>query len=72
MVNIVTYGRTDDYYEQLAGKYSALTADALDAAARQDLVGSDLVYVVVGDASVVRGQLDALGLPVEERKAAAD
>lgn len=72
MVNIVTYGRTDDYYEELAGKYSALTAEALDAAARQDLVGSDLVYVVVGDATVVRGQLDALGLPVEERKAAAD
>ena len=72
MVNIVTYGRPDDYYEQLAGRYSALTPAALDAAARADLAGGELVFVVVGDASVVRAQLDAVGLPVEERKAAAE
>ncbi len=72
MVSIVTYGRGDDYFEQLAPRYTALNAGQLDAAARADLLGGDLVFVVVGDASVVRSQLDALGLPVEERKAAAE
>ena len=69
IVNIVTYGRPDDYYETLAQKYSALTTGQLDAAAREAFRGEDLVFVVVGDAGVVRPQLDALGLPVEVRSA---
>jgi len=72
LVNIVTYGRPDDYYETLAEKYSALTAEQLDAAALRDLRGDDLVFVVVGDADVVRPQLDGLGLPVEVRETSED
>ena len=41
----------------------------IDAAAREALKG-DLVYVVVGDAAVVKPQLDGLGLPVEIAKPA--
>ncbi len=70
--NIVTYGRPDDYYETLSEKYSALTAAELDAAALRSLRGDDLVWVIVGDAEVVRPQLDALGLPVEERELETD
>lgn len=70
--NIVTYGRPDNYYEALAGKYEALTAAELDTAARADFKGDQLVYVVVGDAKTVRPQLDALGLSVEERSADAN
>ena len=72
IANIVTYDRPDDYYETLAEKYSALTTEQLDAAARADFKGDDLVFVVVGDASVVRPQLDAVGLPVEIRAAEGD
>ncbi len=72
IINIVTYGRPDDYYETLAEKYSALTAEQLDAAALRDLRGEDLVFVVVGDADVVRPQLDGLGLPVEVRETSDD
>lgn len=68
LVNIVTYGRPDDYYETLAARYSDLTESQLDAAARATLTGDDLVWVIVGDASVVREQLDDLGLPVEVRQ----
>ncbi|WP_338447461.1 pitrilysin family protein [Pelagerythrobacter marensis] len=68
MVNIVTYDRPDDYYETLAAKYSSLTAPQLDAAARAALLGDDLVFVVVGDASVVEPQLEGIGLPVEVRR----
>jgi len=72
MVNIVTYGRPDDYYETLAEKYSALAASQLDAAALRDLRGEDLVFVVVGDAEVVRPQLDGLGLLVEVRETSSE
>ena len=69
IVDIVTYGRPDDYYETLAARYSGLTAGGLDAEALRALKGDDLVFVVVGDAKVVRPQLEKLGLPIEVRSA---
>ncbi|WP_374525943.1 M16 family metallopeptidase [Sphingopyxis sp.] len=66
---IVKFGRPDTYYETLPATYEAMTTDAIDAAAKQALTG-DLVYVVVGDAAVVKPQLDGLGLPVEIAKPA--
>ncbi len=66
--NIVQYGWPDDYYETLAARYQNLTAAELDAEALGALIGADLVFVVVGDASVVGPQLEALGLPVEVRE----
>ena len=69
MVNIVTYGRPDDYYETLAARYQGLSVEQLDAQARANLLGDDLVFVIVGDASVVEPQLEAVGLPVEVRRA---
>ncbi|WP_428684589.1 M16 family metallopeptidase [Sphingopyxis sp.] len=61
---IVKFGRADDYYETLPKTYEAMTTAEIDAAARKALAG-DLVYVIVGDAAVVKPQLDGLGLPVE-------
>lgn len=69
---IVNYGRSDEYYETLASRYSALTAAQMDAEARANLLGDDLVYVIVGDAAVVAPQLDQLGLPVEIRAATTE
>lgn len=63
--NIVKFGRPDNYYEMLPATYEAMTAAEIDAAARKALSTDDLVYVVVGDATVVKPQLDGLGLPVE-------
>lgn len=68
IINIVTYGRPDDYYDTLAARYEGLTAQQLDTAARATLEGDDLVFVVVGDADVVEPQLEAIGLPVEVRR----
>jgi predicted Zn-dependent peptidase len=62
---IVKFDRPDNYYETLPATYEAMTAAAIDAAARKALSTDDLVYVVVGDAGVVKPQLDGLGLPVE-------
>jgi predicted Zn-dependent peptidase len=65
------YGRPDGYQEALAGRINALTAEQMDAAARAAIKPDSFVWVVVGDASVVKPQLDALGLPVEVRAAPA-
>ncbi|MDP3803887.1 pitrilysin family protein [Brevundimonas sp.] len=63
------YGRPDNYWETLAPRYEAMTAEAMDAEARRVIDSSQLVWVVVGDAATVRPQLEALGLPVEVRAA---
>jgi zinc protease len=63
------YGRPDNYWETLAARYEAMSAEAMDAAVRRVLDGASLVWVVVGDAATVRPQLEALGLPVEVRVA---
>ena len=63
------YGRPDDYQENLASRTRALTAADMDAAARAAIDPNQFVWVVVGDASVVRPQLEALGLPIEVRPA---
>ena len=62
---IVKFGRPDNYYETLPATYEAMTTAEIDAAARKALSADDLVYVIVGDAAVVKPQLDGLGLPVE-------
>jgi zinc protease len=61
------YGRPDDYQSTLASRTRGLTAAQMDAAARRDIHPEQFVWVVVGDASVVRPQLEALGLPIEEQ-----
>ena len=63
------YGRPDDYWETLAPRYETMTAADMDAEARRVLDHADMVWVVVGDASVVRPQLEALGMEVELRAA---
>ena len=61
--------RPDDYYETIAGRYRGMDSGMLDAAARAALKPEQLLFVVVGDAKVVRPQLEKLGLPIEEMKA---
>lgn len=63
--SIVKFGRPDNYYETLAATYEAMKAPEIDAAARKAFGADDLVYVIVGDAAVVKPQLDGLGLAVE-------
>ena len=63
------YGRPDTYWEDLAPRYQALTAEAMDAEARRLIDGGRLVWVIVGDAATVRPQLEGLGLTVEVREA---
>jgi predicted Zn-dependent peptidase len=59
------YGRPDNYYELLAGRYGALTAPVLDKSLRDAIDPRGFVWVVVGDAAKVRPQLNRLGIPVE-------
>ena len=63
------YDRPDDYWETAGDRYLGLTAQSVDAAIEGVIDPERFVWVVVGDASVVRPQLEALGLPIEERAA---
>jgi zinc protease len=63
--------RPDDFYATVAQKYRSMTTAQLDAAARGALDPDKFVWVVVGDASKVKPQLDSLGLPVEVVPAAS-
>ena len=64
--SIELYGRPDDYYEQLAGRYRALTRPQVDTALRRAIKADGFTFVVVGDAAKVRPQLAKLGVPIEE------
>jgi predicted Zn-dependent peptidase len=57
--------RPDDYYAKLAGRYRAIDAGAIDAAASAHLQPDGLVFVVVGDRKLVEPQLRGLDLPLE-------
>jgi predicted Zn-dependent peptidase len=59
------YNRPDNYWETVADRYRSMTAQSLDETARRTINADNFVWVVVGDASVVRPQLRRLGLPIE-------
>jgi zinc protease len=58
--------RPDDYYVTLPAKYRAMTPASVDQAWRGAVDPDKLVWVIVGDAKLVRPQLESLGLPIEE------
>ncbi len=61
-------GRPDDYQVTLAGRYAKLTLEDLKAATAESLDPSKLLWIVIGDRTVVEPQLTGLGLPLEVRK----
>ncbi|MFT8736018.1 MAG: pitrilysin family protein [Zymomonas mobilis] len=66
MVDIALMNRPDNYYDTLNQRYRALTPEALDKIARQWLNSKGLTWVVVGDASLVKPQLEKSGLSVKQ------
>jgi predicted Zn-dependent peptidase len=58
-------GRPDDYYVRLAPRYRALTNSATDAAIRAAVDPKGFTWIVVGDATKLRPQLEKLGMPIE-------
>jgi zinc protease len=65
MMTNALYGRPDNYFETLAGRYRALTNDTMNQALRGTIAPDGFVWVVVGDAAKVRPQLAKTGIPVE-------
>jgi predicted Zn-dependent peptidase len=59
------YHRPDNYWETIADRYRGMTISGLDTAARQVIDPKKLVWVIVGDASKIRAQLEPIGLPIE-------
>ena len=65
------YRKPDDYYAGITARYRALTLPQLSQAIGGAIDPKRAVWVVVGDAKVVKPQLDSLGLPVEVVPAAS-
>jgi zinc protease len=59
------YKRPDNYWETIAERYRGMTISSLDTAARKVIDPKKLVWVIVGDASKIRSQLEPIGLPIE-------
>lgn len=59
------YRRPDNYWESVASRYRGMTAPEMDAAARAVIDPTKFVWVIVGDASVVRPQVEGLGLGIQ-------
>lgn len=59
------YNRADDFYDSLASRYRTMTQAQMDAAIRSAVRPDAFLWVVVGDAKIVRPQLEKLGLRVE-------
>lgn len=66
MVDLALMNRPDNYYDTLNQRYRALTPSELDKTARQWLSSQALSWVVVGDANLVKPQLEKRGLSVEQ------
>ncbi|MBZ6377409.1 peptidase M16 [Pacificimonas flava] len=67
LISNANLDRPDDYQETYAERLRALDAETVAARAQAEIDPDKLIYVVVGDAAVVRPQLEQLGLPIEER-----
>jgi len=65
------FKRPFDYAEQLAGKYQAMTPEAMTETFKSKIDIDNMTWVVVGDAAKVKPQLEALGLPIEMQGEAA-
>jgi predicted Zn-dependent peptidase len=66
LATIFTYGLPDDYYAHYREGLRAVTADEVLEAARRRLWPDRAAVVIAGDADVIRGPLEELGIaPVE-------
>jgi predicted Zn-dependent peptidase len=59
------YHRPDNYWVTVADRYRAMNAQTLDATARRYINPNNFVWVVVGDATRIRPQLERLNMPIE-------
>jgi zinc protease len=62
ILDILQYGWPDNYYDTIAGKFRALKASDLDAAAKQTIHPEGMVWVVVGDRAKIEQGIKELGI----------
>ena len=66
LITSARYGRPLDYAATLTERYERLTLDELQAAADEVVHPESLIWVVVGDLSEIRSQVEAVGIaPIE-------
>jgi zinc protease len=60
-INVLNYGYPDDYYSKYATNARALTADALNSAAKKAVHPDEIVWIVVGDLKKIEAGVRELG-----------
>lgn len=59
--NLVQYDLPENYYETYPGKVRALNVDTIASAAEEVLRPDDLIWLIVGDLSVIESSIQELG-----------
>ena len=62
LANLVIYGLPEDYFDRYRERVRSVTAEQVQAAARQYLSPEAMQLVIVGDPAVVRPAMEALGV----------
>jgi len=62
LASLVSYGLPDDYFDTYRSQVRSVTADHVLAAARRHLRPDQLQIVAVGDPTIIRAPLEALGV----------
>ncbi|MEM9385340.1 MAG: pitrilysin family protein [Pseudomonadota bacterium] len=66
MLSNARYGRPDEYVRTLVPRYKALETEAVNEQAQRVLADKPITWVIVGDLSAIREQVEALELgPIE-------
>ncbi|HET9510538.1 MAG TPA: pitrilysin family protein [Sphingomonas sp.] len=70
LIGIQKYGRPDSYPGQVGARVRAVSRSDAEAALKAQIDPAKWVWTIIGNAAIIRPQLDALGLPVRVVKAA--
>ena len=62
IAQLVRFGLPDDYWDRYAGLVEELDTGAVNRAARDTLVPSQLTWIVVGDLALIRPEIEKLGI----------
>jgi zinc protease len=65
LINMVSYGLADNYYDSYANKIKSLNREEIIDAAKRVVKPKDLIWVVVGDKSKIEAGIKTLGYKVK-------
>ena len=65
LINMVSYGLSDDYFDTYAGKINSLTTNDIINASKKVIKPNGIIWVVIGDKSKIEAGVKELGYEVK-------